>query len=127
MSRPKLLHLLWRRILVALGKVPWRTHVLTHDIEGLICTTTNYNEESTSTEVAWADVCRAVVFKKDLLTVDLICMSVEVSDGHSVLVHERMDGWDALVRKLPEYLPGCRPFEVWYPEVDIPPLGKSSR
>ena len=70
--------------------------------------------------IAWQEVVRIEVFKRDLYVVDLICLSLFLSDNKSVEIDEEMEGWDSVVDKLPEYLPGCQKFAEWFQVVAIP-------
>lgn len=70
--------------------------------------------------VAWQDAVRIEAFKRDLYTVDLICLSVFLRDNKAVEIDEEMEGWESLVNRLPEYLPGCQKFEEWFQVVAFP-------
>jgi hypothetical protein len=70
--------------------------------------------------VAWRDIIRIEAFKRDLLTVDLICLNIVVKHGTQVEINEEMEGWESLVEKLPEYLPGCQTFGQWFLTVAFP-------
>src|SRR5437899_1622258 len=45
----------------------------------------------------WSDVTRARTFKRDLLAVDLVCLSLEVAEGLALEVNEEMGGWSELL------------------------------
>ncbi len=66
-------------------------------------------------------VDRVTFFKRDELTTDLICCTVEAG-GKVWFFHEEAEGWDALVRYLEE-LPGFR--RDWYEAVVQPPFARS--
>ena len=70
--------------------------------------------------VAWRDTIRIEVFKRDLFAVDLICLTIILKDDRPLEVDEEMNGWESLVEKLQEYLPGCQTLEVWFPTVAFP-------
>src|ERR1043165_3008797 len=70
--------------------------------------------------IAWQDVVRVQVFKRDLYVVDLICLSVLLKDNRSVEINEEMEGWESVVDKLPEYLSGCQKFGEWFLVVAFP-------
>ena len=70
--------------------------------------------------VAWRDTIRVEAFKRDLWSVDLICLAIVSSNIKALEVNEEIEGWDSLVEKLPEYLPGCRTFEEWFHVVAFP-------
>lgn len=76
--------------------------------------------------IAWQDVVRIEVFKRDLYVVDLICVSLLLRDNKSVEINEEMEGWDSVVDKLPEYLPGCQKFEEWFQMVAFPAFKTNS-
>jgi len=68
----------------------------------------------------WADVCRATAFKRDLFTVDCICLRLGLADGTGVELNEEMAGWNRLMDALPVLLPGCRPHSEWASSVAFP-------
>jgi hypothetical protein len=72
--------------------------------------------------VAWADVIKIEAFKRDLLSVELVCLSLILRDNKTLELNEEMDGWQDLVNKLPEYLQGCQTFAEWSPVVAYPPF-----
>lgn len=70
--------------------------------------------------VAWQDTVLVKAFKRDLYAVDLICLVFLSKDEKAVELNEEMDGWESLVEKLHEYLPGCQKFEQWFSVVAFP-------
>ena len=70
--------------------------------------------------VAWQDTARVKAFKRDLYAVDLICLAILLKDNKAVEINEEMGGWESLIEKLPEYLPGCQKFEEWFTAVAYP-------
>jgi hypothetical protein len=70
--------------------------------------------------VAWQDTVGVKAFKRDLYTVDLICLSILLKDNKAVELNEEMAGWESLVEKLPTYLPGCQQFAEWFSAVAYP-------
>jgi hypothetical protein len=70
--------------------------------------------------IAWRDAVRIEVFKRDLYSVDLICLTIFLKDSKAVEINEEMEGWNSLVEKLPEYLTGCQKFEEWFQVVAFP-------
>jgi hypothetical protein len=67
----------------------------------------------------WAEVTRAVAFKRDQYVVDRICLAFELS--HSTLeVNEDMLGWEQLVNELPDRLAGARAYDDWFGKVAFP-------
>jgi hypothetical protein len=70
--------------------------------------------------VAWQDTVGVKAFKRDLFAVDLVCLAILLKDTKAVEINEEMAGWESLVEKLPEYLPGCQKFEEWFSAVAFP-------
>lgn len=68
----------------------------------------------------WPDVIRVEAFKRDLYTVDQVCLLFITTDGLGFEIHEEMSGWDTLVQALPTYLPGCQTFGEWFLTVIFP-------
>lgn len=71
---------------------------------------------------AWAGIRQVAVFKRDLFTVDCICLHLDGIDGAGVELDEQMAGWDRLLDALPTLLPGCKPRSMWYAAVVLPPF-----
>jgi len=71
--------------------------------------------------VRWNSVETVLAFKRDLLTVDLICLAFGAAEG-AIEVHEEMPGWEQLVEQLPSKLPGASPFSEWWQQVAQPPF-----
>ena len=57
--------------------------------------------------VAWGDVTRVTAFKRDLFSVDLVCLAFDAADGRRVEVDEELPGWVELLDALPRALPGA--------------------
>ena len=70
--------------------------------------------------IAWQDVVRVEAFKRDLYAIDLICLAFFFRDDKAMEINEEVDGWESLVSRLPEYLPGCQKFEEWFQVVALP-------
>ncbi|MDQ3801973.1 MAG: hypothetical protein M3384_21320 [Acidobacteriota bacterium] len=77
-------------------------------------------EEGGESRVDWERIKSIYVFKKDLLTVDLICLAFDLENRASIELNEDMAGWQELAENLPEYLPGCKSFAEWYMDVAFP-------
>ena len=71
--------------------------------------------------VAWADIDRIFVFKKDLFAVDLICLAIDAGDNRFDL-DEDFGGWLEFAEGISEYLPECAKFEEWFEAVAFPPF-----
>ena len=70
--------------------------------------------------LTWDETICIKAFKRDLYAVDRICLVIGLKDGSGIEVDEEMSGWDSLVQKLPEYLPGCKSFGEWFEVVAFP-------
>src|SRR5437764_786947 len=57
------------------------------------------------TTIAWSDVMRLVAFKRDLGTVDCICVAIIGKDGPALEINEEMAGWEEFTEALPTRLP----------------------
>jgi hypothetical protein len=73
-----------------------------------------------SKSLTWNETISIKAFKRDLYVVDLICLGIELKDGSAIEINEEMGGFDSLVQKLPEYLPGCQTFGEWFQLVAFP-------
>ena len=91
-----------------------------HDADHLSVFWLTGKNESGNKSFQWDDAIRLTVFKRDLFAVDRICLEIELKNGESIEVDEEMKGWDSLVQKLPEYLPGCKSFGEWFEVVAFP-------
>lgn len=93
---------------------------LFHTVNALTLSWRGPSHDNGDIVVAWRDTIRLEVFKRDLLFVDLICLTIVRRNDKALEINEEMDGWKSLTDKLPEYLPGCQTLEEWYPVVAFP-------
>ena len=91
-----------------------------HDADHLSVFWLTGKNESGNRSFQWDDAILLTAFKRDLFAVDRICLEIQLKDGEIIEVDEHMKGWDSLVQKLPEYLPGCKSFGEWYEVVALP-------
>jgi len=70
--------------------------------------------------VTWMKIKRATAFKRDLFTVDCICLLFETVDQMTLELNEDMKGWNALTESMPNHLPGCKPLSDWIFQVATP-------
>lgn len=69
----------------------------------------------------WADVKEVFAFKRDIFSVDLICIGFRTSDeGHYFEIDEQMPGYDSVVAALPQAFPGFD--DNWWCKVAYPPF-----
>jgi hypothetical protein len=71
-------------------------------------------------KMQWSQVQRVTVFKEDWFTVDCICLAMGAVDDKALWVDEDMAGWQVFVEALPNYLPGCTPWNNWFSDVAFP-------
>ena len=91
-----------------------------HNANAMTLSWIGFGNDKGELVIAWRDVLNIDAFKRDLYTVDLICLSVRLRDNKALEISEEMEGWESLVKKLPEYLPGCKRFEEWFQVVALP-------
>jgi hypothetical protein len=91
-----------------------------HDREHMTIAWLTLENEKGSRALTWDETISIKAFKRDLYTVDLMCLGIELKDGSGIEIDEEMSGWDSLVQKLPEYLPGCKSFGEWFQTVAFP-------
>lgn len=94
---------------------------LTIDSRGFIVTDLRDKTHET-VATFWTDIRRATAFKRDMFTVDCICLQLDRADGTIVEINEDMAGWNRLVEALPKQLPGCKSYSEWYSSVAFPPF-----
>lgn len=70
--------------------------------------------------IPWSDIRQATVFKRDLFSIDCICLRISCADGTGVELNEEMAGWNRLIHALPKCLPGCLPYSEWYSSAAFP-------
>jgi hypothetical protein len=93
---------------------------LSFDAAGLTLATTRWGLPHQEQRMRWDDVAVATAYKRDLWTVDQICLCFDLRDGGCLVVSEDARGWVALVEALPELLVGFPPSRQWLPEVALP-------
>ena len=76
--------------------------------------------------VPWRQVQRVVAYKRDLITVDQICVDVETEAG-VLCLDEEMSHWKAAIRVLERRLPGFPAEEMWWVEVVAPAFARNER
>jgi hypothetical protein len=74
-------------------------------------------------KLSWEDIAAAFAYKRDCFSVDQIRVALVDRAGQvRVDVSENDEGYDALVKALPNYLRGCLPRDVWFTKVAFPPF-----
>jgi hypothetical protein len=70
--------------------------------------------------ISWMKIKRVTAFKRDLFTVDCICLLFETADEMTLEINEDMKGWPEFSGALDKYLPGCKPLAGWLFQVATP-------
>ena len=69
----------------------------------------------------WRSVLMVEAFKRDLWTVDCICLAFQTPEGwHEV--NEGMKGWNELLMSIEKMLNGFPKFEEWFISTGFPPF-----
>jgi len=93
---------------------------ITYDSAGFNVAPALASSQPQHLRVAWADVQKVGVFKRDLAIVDMLCLVVELPGPSTVELNEEMVGWQGFVEALPHFLTGAKPFHEWFMEVAFP-------
>lgn len=75
----------------------------------------------------WAEVVRITAYKQDLLTIDRVCLRVQLEDGSALEVTEDDAGWQELLDALPVHLEGGLSVREWWRSVVVPPFATCER
>jgi hypothetical protein len=67
---------------------------------------------------AWNRVQRAVAYKRDLSSHDLICIELQFDDGTTRVIDEECDGFAELMAQMNRALPGVP--QEWYFDIMLP-------
>lgn len=87
---------------------------------------TRYHDGSESRiRLRWQDVNGVVAYKRDLMTIDEICVGFSTPSG-DVEIREEMQGWEALIEVLPTHLPGTPSSSDWWKNVAQPPFATNA-
>jgi len=107
---------------VRAGRVPKKTD-FSHEIcfnESGFSVVNLKKTDATPLSMNWSEVCKAAAFKRDLFTVDLVCLFLSGHDRSGLELHEDMKGWKEFIDALPSFLPTCKAPEQWFMEVALP-------
>jgi hypothetical protein len=86
---------------------------------GISVTSTSTNDESKIESINWAKIERLIANKRDCYGFDLMCLGISGA-GSAFEVTEEMQGWDELLDRAPDFLPGWRSKTDWYQGVMLP-------
>ena len=98
---------------------PTVTYTVRHNDRGLTVESFYNDGHLVRNELTWAEVDEAIAFKRDCITVDLICIAFGNESG-GVEINEEMPEWNNIVKALPDYLPGCLSQDSWFQQVAVP-------
>jgi hypothetical protein len=72
----------------------------------------------------WQEITTIIAYKRDCITVDLICMAIE-DELRAIEINEEDAGWEEFIRAAEVNLPGSVPVDIWWPAVSQPPFSTS--
>jgi hypothetical protein len=91
---------------------------------GLTVTVPGSGLSSRTDSLTWNEIEKVVAYKRDLYTIDLICLGFATAK-QTIELNEEMHGWSQLVEKLPSLLPGTPEMSDWWERVAKPPFAPS--
>lgn len=77
--------------------------------------------------IAWNRVVEVRVFKRDMFTYDLICLSIVSDDGLVIEIDEEDLNWECLTAAISENLPGAIRWIDWFSDVAFPAFATNER
>ncbi len=90
----------------------------------------NYNEQGFElligeklTNTDWNEINRILAYKVDLLSVDEICLFVEIDKERSFEISESTKGWFVFGKKIRKIFPEIK--ETWEFDIAIPPFERN--
>ena len=112
--------------LVRLTKLPKSNRSITFDSVGFKCTQRKWRTEH-SVAMGWDEIHTVTVFKRDLFTVDCICLFAARSDDSGIELDEEMSGWQGFVEAMPTYLRGCMRWADWFLAIASPAFAANTK
>lgn len=77
--------------------------------------------------VRWDQVQQVTAFKRDLYTVDMLCLLLLYGvEGKILEVNEQMEGYNDLVGAMETHLPNATPWAAWFFAVAFPAFAANS-
>jgi len=95
-----------------------KSRVLVTDA-GISVTSSNATGESKIQAIDWAKIEKVIAYKRDCFGFDLMCLGIDGA-GSAFEITEEAKGWDELLDRAPDYLPGWRSKTDWYQGVMLP-------
>ncbi|WP_419804547.1 hypothetical protein [Terriglobus sp.] len=72
-------------------------------------------------QVRWDQVERVTAFKRDLYTVDMLCLLILLGEDQAIFeLNEQMEGYNEFVAAMDIALPGAMPWAQWFMAVAFP-------
>jgi hypothetical protein len=96
-----------------LTRLPKSNRFITFDSVGFRWTQRKWRTEQ-SVVIRWDEIQTVTVFKRDLFTLDCICLFAARHDGSGIELDEELYGWQEFVEAMPTYLRGCMKWEDWF-------------
>lgn len=93
---------------------------LSHDVEHFRLEGLTNEKRKQSIQFSWDEVIGAYAYKLDLITVDCICIKLELTEKREIELNEEMIGWNSLIDAFPNYLSGFKKMEEWFMDVATP-------
>ena len=95
---------------------------LSFDERGLRVRRLTFLNRAEEHSLLWREIISAKAYKRDLLTVDRVCIAFEKATGEWFEINEDMKGWLALLPEMKINLEGFLPMEEWLGNVTLPPF-----
>jgi hypothetical protein len=86
---------------------------------GLAVTSVGSGGESRIEEIEWINIEKVIAYKRDCYGFDLMCLAIGVAED-ALEITEEMEGWDDLLDRAPDFVPGWQSKTDWYQEVMLP-------
>jgi hypothetical protein len=120
-KRPSFLKRAWLRMQAQWRGQPLVRWLVRYDDLGFTVERSRVGEVVPKTTVVrWIDVERVEAFKRDLITIDQVCVGMLFADDWWIQVDEDIEGFYDFIGALPRHLHGCLPPDRWWREVDLP-------
>lgn len=102
------------------SRQPCSSLAIMFDAVGFTLGPTVSTDAATRLQISWGEVQKVAVFKRDLYVVDMVCLLVELPGPRTLELNEEMQGWQAFIESLPQFLVGITPWHEWFLAVAFP-------
>jgi hypothetical protein len=86
---------------------------------GISVASSSADGESNIKTINWAKIEKVIAYKRDCYGFDRMCLGIDGA-GSALEITEETKGWDELLDRAPDYLPGWRRKSDWYRGVMLP-------